>query len=304
MKRSKPVNSSSASRRLSRPSARSVRELAHLQRQVAGVIMTPLTPRGNMPAASRLVAETFIKPNDRLTSFERLQLYNRQYWYRLTDCFYEDYPGLQAVLGERKFAALTKAYLARYPSTSFTMRNLGQSLERFLVEEPKWIQPHRAMAFDMARLEWARVVAFDGEARPVVTPDDLLDSRPDRLRLALQPYLSLLELQYPLDDFLLAVKRLNTEALRGEASNAVTESHHRQRKQLRRPKAARVYVAVHRVNNSVYYKRLTRDQYAMLGALQRGLTLPKACALATDASAADLQKWFAAWASFGWFCRR
>jgi len=25
-------------------------------------------------------AESFIKPNDRLTSFERLEIYNRQYW--------------------------------------------------------------------------------------------------------------------------------------------------------------------------------------------------------------------------------
>ena len=49
------------------------------------------------------VADSFIKPNDRLTSFERLEIYNRVYWFRVLDCLYDDYPGLRAVLGERKF---------------------------------------------------------------------------------------------------------------------------------------------------------------------------------------------------------
>ena len=266
--------------------------------------MKPLTAAGSMQPASRVVTEKFIKPNDRLTSVERLELYNRQYWFRLSDCFYEDYPGLRAIIGEKKFTALTTAYLAKHPSTSFSLRNLGQYLERFLIKEPQWIRPHQAMALDMAQFEWARVVAFDGEAKPVVTADDLLDSRPEKLRLRLQPYLSLLALRYPLDEFLLAVKQLNTEALRGEASNAVTEMHHKKIRTLRRPRAEKVYVAVHRVDNAVYYKRLTRQQFEVLTALQRGVTLAKACAGVSTASVNDIQKWFATWMSFGWFCRR
>ena len=258
--------------------------------------MHPLTPRWNMDKASKPVADSIIKPNGRLTSFERLEIYNRQYWFRLIDCFYDDYPGLRAVLGERKFARLTKTYLAKYPSTSFTLRNLGQYLERFLRQNP--LNP---MALDMARLEWARVVAFDGEARPVVTADDLLDTKPHRLRLALQPYLTLLKLRHPLDDFLIAVKQLDTEALRGEASNAVTELHHKRVKTLHRPKPETVYVAVHRIQNAVYYKRLTREQFDLLSAIQAGKTLAQACAHATQAG--DVQRWFASWASFGWFCR-
>src|SRR5258706_16058603 len=113
------------------------------------------------------------------------------------------------------------------------------------------------MARDMARLEWARVVAFDGEAMPVITADNLLDTKPDRLRLALQPYVTLLKLRYPLDDYLIALKQ---DSLRAEASNAVTELRHRRVKALRRPKPQTVYVAVHRMHNAVYYKRLTREQ--------------------------------------------
>ena len=40
---------------------------------------------GRSPTAD--VAAQFIKPNDRLTSFERLQIYNQQYWWRLLGSF-------------------------------------------------------------------------------------------------------------------------------------------------------------------------------------------------------------------------
>jgi hypothetical protein len=59
----------------------------------------------------------------------------------------------------------------------------------------------------MVRFEWAQVVAFDGPSKPPFSPDDILDTPPSRLRLALQPYLSLLDLDYAKDDFLIAVKK-------------------------------------------------------------------------------------------------
>ncbi len=91
---------------------------------------------------TKKIAESFIKPNDRLTSFERLEIYNRQYWFRVRDCFYEDYPGLRAILGDKKFERLADAYLAKYPSQSYTLRNLGSRLVKFLEANPRWTSPH------------------------------------------------------------------------------------------------------------------------------------------------------------------
>ena len=105
---------------------------------MAGAIFRPLTARWRMQSQSedgrslRAEAAEFIKPNDRLSSFERLEIYNRQYWFRLLDCLYEDYPGLHAVLGDRKFLKLATAYLSRYPSDSFALQELGSRLEVFL----------------------------------------------------------------------------------------------------------------------------------------------------------------------------
>ncbi|HUJ71004.1 MAG TPA: DNA-binding domain-containing protein [Verrucomicrobiae bacterium] len=278
--------------------------LRDVQAAVASAIIRPLAPRGRMQPASRATANRFIKPNDRLTSFERLEIYNRQYWFRLLDCFYDDYPGLRAVLGDRKFDRLARAYLARYPSGSFSLRNLGGRLEKFLREEPKWTVPHGELALDMARLEWAHIVAFDEAAHPVIDVDDLLGRDPSRVRLALQPYITLLDVSYPVDDLLLAAKK-GDDGLRAEASNAVELRHKRAALlDFRRLKPQPLYIAVHRMNLSVYYKPLTREQFEVLCALQRGATLEKACAKAVRPKPAAVQKWFQSWTSFGWFCRR
>ncbi len=76
---------------------------------MTSALFRPLTSQWGMQkrwsdgAPMKAVASEFIKPNDRLSSFERLEIYNRQYWFRVLDCLYDDYPGLRAVVGERRF---------------------------------------------------------------------------------------------------------------------------------------------------------------------------------------------------------
>src|SRR5260370_40102479 len=95
--------------------------------------MTNAAPDGK---SMRAYASRFIKPNDRLTSFERLEIYNRQYWFRLLSSMIEDFPGLRAVLGDKRFEAMSKAYLVDCPSQWFTLRNLAARLEAWLRQAP------------------------------------------------------------------------------------------------------------------------------------------------------------------------
>jgi hypothetical protein len=319
MKRSKPTNSETNSSQRPPAKINSRAQLRQLQRVMAGALFRPLTPQWGMQkrwtdgASMKAVASEFIKPNDRLSSFERLEIYNRQYWFRLLDCLYDDYPGLRAVVGERKFIKLATAYLSRYPSDSYTLRDLGNRLERFLTEQPQWTAPREELAFDMVRFEWAQVVAFDGPARPPVTPDDILDTPPSKLRLGLQPYLSLLELSYAVDDFLIAVKKRDSDVLRGEASNAMDGAPKAaaRRKRVRFPKREKVLLAVHRHDNMLYYKRLEKEAFAILTALRDGATVEDACVEAVTGSgrttidwSAQIKEWFEAWSGLGWFCRK
>jgi hypothetical protein len=289
--------------------------LLSIQRRMARAVMTPLTPAERMrPTAPdgrslRKVATDIIKPNDRLTSFERLEIYNRQYWFRVLSAFAEDFPGLRAVLGERKFYAAAKAYINDCPSTSFTLRNLGSKLEAWLRKNPKWIGSSRELALDMVRLEWADIDAFDGKGEPALKPEDLAGADPETLRLQLQPYIHLLDLHYPVDDLLIELKKDEEDT--DFASNAFNERHKQKRvRAVARLKPSTIFLAVHRLDDSVYFRRLGREEFLILKELRAGKTLGRAVASALRKSSippeerpTQIQSWFQTWSMLGWFCR-
>jgi hypothetical protein len=286
-------------------------ELRELQRLAGAVIMRPLSRQWRMQRKwtdhrdMHQVAAEFIKPNRRLSSFERIEIYNRQYWFRLIDSFYDDFPGLRAILGQLKFNRLTREYLTEHPSTSFTMRNLGRFLPAFIEKHPDLVAPRFHLALDMARFEWAQVEAFDGPALPPITVDDLLGKDPAKIRLSLQPYMSVLQLRYPLDDYLI---RLKKPGLRGEASNAVEENSPEKSRVKGRspiPRPRETFVVVHRLDNSLFYKRIDRHGYRLLTSLNRGDTLGKVIKSAfTDQPDPELiRQWFKTWTELGWFCK-
>jgi hypothetical protein len=280
--------------------------LLELQRRMTADLMRPLTPRDNL--SPKVNAGEYITSNDRLTSRERLEIYSRSYWYRILDSLYEDFPGLRAIIGDDAFQELSRAYLAAHPSTSFTMRDLGKALESWLRPRRQYAVRQHALALDMVRLEWAHIEAFDGPAAKQLGPEDLLELGPD-LRMSLQPYVSLLDLHYPVDDLRIKVSR--NEDLHGTASNVVTAPKHRatQRRTARREKAA-IYVAVHRFESQVYYRRLEPEAYRILTSIRRGDSIGEAIESGFEGSsltAEDYQggiaQWFAIWAELGWLCR-
>lgn len=287
-------------------------QLLDIQRRMAAAVMHPLTRAETMPSRRRngasnyAEAEAIIRPNDRLTSFERLEIYNRQYWFRLYGCFEEDFPGLLAILGRAKFDALMRAYLTDCPSHSFTLRNLGSRLESWLAGHPAFIQPHAALALDMVRLEWAHIEAFDSEENPHLSASDLA-AIDEYATLSLQPYLRLLALSYPVEDLLLQVRSEDGSS----ASTANNASATRKRKHVRRfaaldPKP--IWLAVHRIENTVWYKPIAQEEFRLLSALLAGQTLGNAIEAAFSNSSlpdvhrpAFLQAAFANWSTLGWF---
>jgi hypothetical protein len=289
--------------------------LAELQSRVASALMCPLTGSDSMAprtvGGKKMCTEVseLIKPNDRLTSLERLEIYSRSYWSRILDGLYDDFPGLAAVLGQRAFHRLARAYLTECPSQSYTMRNLGSRLPAWLEAHPNFSGPVLDLAVDMARLEWAHIEAFDSTESKPLGPEDLLERGPD-VKLALQPHLTLLALRYPVDDFRIEAARFPYDS-HGATSNAV--GHHKLRTfaRFRRNKPEPVYLAVHRWQDSVYYRRMDRGEFLVLEGLRAGKPIPEALEsalsdvsnfIAQEESAATVERWFAGWSELGWFC--
>jgi hypothetical protein len=286
--------------------------LREIQRRMAAAVMHPLTrseamPRKRRDGASNVSeAGAIIRPNDRLTSFERLEIYNRQYWFRLYSSFEEDFPGLQAILGRARFDALMRAYLTDRPSESWTLRNLGSRLESWLGEHPEYLAPHPQLALDMVRLEWAHIEAFDSEERPRLGARKFA-AIDENSTLRLQPHLRVLALSYPVDDLLLQVRTENGSAA-SSANNATVARRRRHIRHIAAMAPKQIHLAVHRHENTVWYKELSPEEYRLLSSLIGGRTLGESIEFALRDSRlpeeqrpAFLQEAFASWSMLGWF---
>ncbi len=290
------------------------RSLSELQEFMATSIMRPLAADWSMQKkwidgrSMQAVASQYVKPGATLTSFQRLEIYNQQYWYRLLDCFEEDFTGLAAILGRRKFNKLANSYLTSCPSRSYSLRDLGCALVPFLERNLELVAPYEVLALDMAKFEWAQVVAFDERALPHLSEDQLKQA--DSLVMRLQPYITLLDLDYALDDYSIALQK--SHAPRGEASSQRKSSEQKVKK-VPRPSLSPTTLAVHRFENQLYYKRLDPRAFVLLSSLGSGKTLGVACGdmlewcQGNDASVDDLpgnvKEWFNNWARLGWLCQ-
>jgi hypothetical protein len=285
--------------------------LLELQRRMSEDVRRPLTREFEMqrftedgqPTSSLI--DSYIKPNQLLSSFERLEIYNRQYWFRVIGAVSEDYPALNAVLGPKRFDALILAYLKENPSVSFTLRDLGANLPAWLAAHPDFAGARPRLAIEVSRLEWAYVEAFDGASLPPLTTDDFAGLLPDTV-LSLQPHLQLLDLQYPVDEIVLAVRKNAPET--GIASNAVSKRKRSARINLPKIRRLPIFLAVHRFENLVYYRRIDREQFLLLSAIQKGSSISTAIDRAYAESkvepgeqASSVRDYFAHASELGWF---
>jgi hypothetical protein len=286
--------------------------LESIQRQMAAAVMQPLTASEEMREtapdgrANAHIAATFIAPNSRLTAFERLEIYNRQYWFRILGALAEDFPALRAVIGGRAFESLSIAYLTARPSRSFSLRNLGSNLTHWLADNPQFTGRRHALAIDVARIEWAFVEAFDLADREPLTLEQIatLDANS---RLALQPHLQLIALDYPADDLVLSLHQREKR----QTSEAGVQDEEAPPEPAKLPRLRRkaTWVAAHRIDNSVYYKRLAREEFFTLTAIRNGSPLAEAVAaglaesrMSQPRQAALVKEMFANWAELGWVC--
>jgi hypothetical protein len=287
-------------------------DLLTLQREMAAAVIQPLTRADGMQSHSAdgrpmsEVAASFIAPNSRLNAFERLEIYNRQYWFRVLGALQEDFPALRIVVGPKRFETLSIAYLAAHPSRSFSLRNLGSHLPEWLRAHPEQAGRRRRLAIDVSCIEWAFIEAFDSAEREPLTTEQVATLDGDS-RLALQPHVRLMALSFAADDLVLELhKRQKRQA---SEAGVEREEEPEETVQLPRLRPRATWLAAHRLDLSVYYRRLEREEFQMLAALRDGLPLAQAIAagfvdsrISANRQARKVQEWFGTWAELGWVC--
>ena len=286
--------------------------LAQIQREMARAVMMPLTADEEMQREAadgrrmEHVAASFVVPNSRLNAFERLEIYNKQYWFRVLGALAEDFPALRSVIGARAFAAMSVAYLSAHPSRSFSLRNLGSHLAEWLEKNPQFAGRRASLAQDVAKMEWAFVEAFDNGERDPLTLEQI-STLDGTSRLGLQPHLQLVELEYPVDDLVLNLHKHDKR----QTSEAGVRHEDDEQSPAKLPTLRRspTWLAAHRVDFSVYYLRLKRGQFYMLKAIREGRPLAEAIEVGITSARAPsakrpqlVREWFTDWAELGWIC--
>ena len=186
------------------------------------------------------------------------------------------------------------------------MRDLGAKLPAFLDAHPEFGGRRHRLAVDVANLELAYVDAFDGKQFDPLTTEEAQAIGAES-RLFLQPHLRLLELAYPVDNLVLAVKKETPEV--DIVSGAATQRKATDRAKIPPIKREAVFLAVHRYDDSVYYRRLEKEAFLLLRGLRSGASVAVAASqafakskLTPDAQASLLQESFAHASQLGWLC--
>ncbi len=125
----------------------------------------------------------------------RLRIYANAYTSRLVEALAENYPATHTLLGDDRFASLSRDYIQAYPSHFFSIRYFGHALAEHLKHAPDFrFQP---VLHEMASFEWLLRSAFDApdqatlrleelqQLNPALWPELLLKSTPATFRLAL-----------------------------------------------------------------------------------------------------------------------
>lgn len=158
-----------------------------------------------------------ILPSRRQSRAERLAVYRGAYVARLTECLAAEFPAFRRAVGEEAFAGLAAAYVARFPSRTYTLGRFADQFVTFLREQAEEVElPSGGVAagtaeflIDLARFERLRSLVFDGPGQENETkPARPRDPTPDlSARAVLTPSLRLATFRWPVQDFWRSVQR-------------------------------------------------------------------------------------------------
>lgn len=215
----------------------------------------------------------------------RLAVYQDAYRLRTAEALRADFPALLARLGRDSFDALAGRYLARCPSTSHTLRDLGAGFAAYL----RSARPYRDARHlaELAAFEWALRAAFDAPDAPVLDAQALAALGPALVRYTPRPHPGARSL---------ALRWNTLPTWRAASAGAVL------------PEAARLHTAtacvVWRRDQTVHFRTLAADEAAALRAASRGRDFSAMCHtlarfLGADAVPARAATLLATWAQEG-----
>ncbi len=200
---------------------------------------------------TKVVAEEFVGSGV-LSAEKRVHIYASMYVARTQDSIREDFPKVTQLLGEA-FVPTVSAYVARYPSTHFSLSMLGREFPRFLRESSS------VRLADLAQLEWMHSVVFTARDCEPMPSRVLAGIDPTKFADARLEFIPALQLAWLTHD----VRSLWRAVEDGEAVPEV--------------EPGKTALLVWRKEHEVFHVALEHDEAMAIEALAQGGTVGGAC---------------------------
>lgn len=252
--------------------------LKEIQDWFGAVLRTPLEPGNRINPRHHKKAAAFIPPTPSLHPYERIEIYNQQYWWRLYSALQDVLPTAARLMGQRDFnRKLALPYLLAHNPDHWALYGLAENLSPWLMANlPEGLI--RSMAL-LDRTFYSTFLSdiVSAEIRSVEAP------------FFLQPHIRLLSLS---EDLLTARQIILNEPLKSDPVKPLV------------PEKKMVQVALFRkpCTGMTFWQELLPQEYELLKAFAMGATVEEA--LETVEEAWDVSASFAFFKENCFLCQR
>ncbi len=249
--------------------------------------MNPISPSGRFMVDE---AKDFILPNAKLSSAQRIQIYNQQYWWRLLSILHQNFPALTRLFGYSDFNhTIGMPFLTDYPSRHWSLAQLGNQLSHWIDQYYK--AEDKVLIAATAAVDWAYQALFFAPLPSYLPPSiDLLSKK-----LTLQPHLKLFH--FPFDIFSLRAALLKEEVefwLESAFPVLMKERNY-------------FFLLFRTGENQILYKEVEEAQWIFLDLISKGLSINEICdylekqekKICSDAES-SLDRWIQEWMNEKW----
>lgn len=159
--------------------------------------MMPVSPSGNQMADE---SKEFIVPSKGLKEFERIQIYNQQYWWRLLTIMHENFPLVTRLFGYYDFnQKIGFPYLEKHPANHWSLNFLGNFLPDFIHEN--YLDDDKELIYDAALIDYSYSMSFFAAKKEAIDFKTEGADTLSEMKLTLQPHVFLFRLKYDLFSF-------------------------------------------------------------------------------------------------------
>lgn len=251
--------------------------LQQLQHWMETVIIT----RGDLQEKLHIAGldiDELIASKKGLSAQRRLDIYASGYVLRLLECMKCEFPALQAFMSEPVFEVFAKAYIVSLPPKSWSLFSFGERFPQFLrdtqptdlEEQALWALPAEIATLERIKAEVMNSAGTEQNASPAAhLSPGILDYLYEDSSFQAAPCLRLVQLKFPLIDFITQLEQGNTPAI---------------------PEKKTSYLAVTRKDFRLRMLHLEPWQYAFLEACSDPVSAHQGAVKAAETSGVEVKK--------------